>query len=168
MSGRPRRRTARARLLAALGAGAALASFGPPSAVPATGHAFGATYTGKGTGQVNGIRASGSATLTGGGASIGRGALTGSGRGVFTSERCITFTGSAVLRGTSGSITVSARDAQACADETGGTDFSFTGSATVSRGTATFAGARGTLAFRGTFDADTGTVTLSFRGRIAY
>ena len=72
-----------------------------------------------------------------------------------------------MLRGTAGTLTVSARNAQACA-ETGATDFSFTGSAAVSRGTSTFAGARGTLAFRGTFDAETGTVTLSLHGRIVY
>ena len=117
---------------------------------------------------MNGIRASGSATLTGGGASIGRGALTGSGRGVFTSETCITFSGSAVLRGTAGSITVSARNAQACAEATSTSRLLVHGQRGREPRHVDLCGRPRDARVPGRFNAETGTVTVSFRGRIAY
>jgi hypothetical protein len=130
-------------------------------------HRFSATYAGHGRGEASGTRASGSATLRGRGRLIGRGTMSGSAHGTFTSQTCVTFSGKAVLRGKTGSLRLRARHAQACATG-GGNSVSFSGTATVTGGAATFAGARGRLSFRGTFDKTTGSVKVSLSGVIRY
>ena len=50
----------------------------------------------------------------------------------------------------------------------GGNSVSFSGAATVTGGTATFAGARGRVAFRGSFDRVTGSVRISLSGVVRY
>ena len=130
-------------------------------------HRFSATYAGHGQGETSGTSASGSATLRGRGRLIGRGTLRGSGHGTFTSQTCVTFSGRAVLSGKTGSLRLVARHAQACAAG-GGNNVSFSGTATVTGGTATFAGARGRLSFRGSFDRATGSVKISLSGVIRY
>jgi hypothetical protein len=50
----------------------------------------------------------------------------------------------------------------------GGSSVSFSGTATVTGGAAAFAGARGRLSFRGTFDRTTGSVKVSLSGVIRY
>jgi hypothetical protein len=130
-------------------------------------HRFTATYVGHGQGATSGTSASGSATLRGRGRLIGRGTMTGSAHGTFTSRTCVAFTGRAVLRGNPGSLRLKARSAQACAAG-GDNTVSFSGTATVSGGTGTFAGARGRLSFRGTFDRATGRVQVSLSGAIRY
>jgi hypothetical protein len=137
-----------------------------PVASAATSRAFTASYSGHGSGQVNGTRASGSATLTGRGRFIGPGTLSGSGHGVFVSRTCIVFSGRAVLKGRRGSIRLAARHARACS--TSGNKIAFSGTARVTGGSATFAGARGALSFGGTYLRRSGAVTISFRGRISY
>jgi hypothetical protein len=72
-----------------------------------------------------------------------------------------------VLRGKSGSLRLLARSAHACA-ASGGDNVSFSGRATVTGGTGTFAGARGRLSFRGSFDRASGGVTISLSGLIRY
>jgi hypothetical protein len=129
-------------------------------------HRFSATYVGHGRGEASGTSASGSATLRGRGSLIGRGTMSGSGHGTFTSQTCVTFSGKAVLRGKTGSLRLRTRHAQACA--TGGNSVSFSGTATVTGGAVTFAGARGRLSFRGTFDRTTGSVKVSLSGVIRY
>jgi hypothetical protein len=131
------------------------------------GHRFSAGYTGHGQGAASGTSASGNATLRGRGRLIGRGTMSGSAHGTFTSQTCVTFSGRAVLRGRSGSLRLRARNAHACAAG-GGDSVSFSGTATVTGGTATFAGARGRLSFRGTFDRATGSVKVSLSGVIRY
>jgi hypothetical protein len=130
-------------------------------------HRFSATYAGHGRGEASGTRASGSATLRGRGRLIGRGTMSGSAHGTFTSQTCVTFSGKAVLRGKTGSLRLRARHAQACATG-GGNSVSFSGTATVTGGAVTFAGARGRLSFRGTFDRTTGSVKVSLSGVIRY
>jgi hypothetical protein len=155
------------RAIMAFGAVTTVALFVTPVALPAKSHAFTASYTGSGTGQASGTSASGSATATGRGKIIGPSTLRGSASGVFTSQTCVAFNGKAVLKGKPGSIKLAVRDAHACA----GTDpnkVSFSGTAKVTGGTATFAGARGTLTFSGTYSRQSNKVTISFRGRITY
>jgi hypothetical protein len=130
-------------------------------------HRFGAAYAGHGNGQTSGTTASGSATMRGGGSLIGRGTLRGSGRGTFTSQTCVTFSGRAVLSGKKGTLRLVARRAHACAAGTGN-NVSFSGTATVTGGTATFAGARGRLSFTGSFDRTNGSVKIMLSGLIRY
>ena len=139
-----------------------------PVALPAKSHAFNATYTGTATGHVSGTSASGSATATGRGRLIGASTLRGSGHGVFTSQTCVEFSGKAVLKGAPGAIRLTVRGARACAAAAMSTIVSFSGTASVSGGTSTFAGARGTLTFTGTFAQGSGKLTLSFHGRLSY
>jgi hypothetical protein len=130
-------------------------------------HRFSATYAGQAQGETSGTSASGSATLRGRGRLIGRGTMSGSAHGTFTSQTCVTFTGRAVLRGKTGSLRLRARHGQACAVG-GGNSVSFSGRAAVTGGTGTFAGARGRLSFRGSFDRATGNVRVSLNGVIRY
>ena len=130
-------------------------------------HRFSATYAGHGQGEASGTSASGSATLRGHGRLIGRGTMSGSAHGTFTSQTCVTFSGRAALRGKVGSLRLRVRSAHACAAGSGDS-VSFSGTATVTGGTATFAGARGRLSFRGRFDRATGSVTVSLSGVIRY
>jgi hypothetical protein len=137
-----------------------------PVAFAATSHAFAASYSGHGSGVVTGTRASGSATMTGRGRFIGSGTLNGSGHGVFVSRSCIVFSGTAVLKGSRGSIKLAARHARACGIR--GNAVSFSGTARVTGGSGTVARAHGTLAFRGRYLRSSGAVTISFRGRIRF
>jgi len=130
-------------------------------------HRFSATYNGHGQGEASGTSASGSAALRGRGRPIGRGTMSGSAQGTFTSKTCVIFSGKAVLRGTMGSIRLRARRAHACAGG-GGNSVSFSGTATVTGGTDTFGGAQGRLSFTGTFDRTTGSVKVSLSGVIRY
>jgi hypothetical protein len=93
--------------------------------------------------------------------------MSGSAQGTFTSQTCVAFSGKAVLRGKAGSLRLRARNGQACAAGAANS-VSFSGTATVTGGTATFAGARGRLSFRGTFDRATGSVKVSLSGVIRY
>jgi hypothetical protein len=80
----------------------------------------------------------------------------------------VAFNGKVVLRGRSGSIKLSVRGAHACASAANASSVAFRGSASVTGGTSSFAGARGTLSFKGTFDKTSGAITISFKGRIRY
>jgi hypothetical protein len=94
--------------------------------------------------------------------------MTGSASGTFTSPTCVSFSGTATLKGAHGSITLGAHDAKACAGSTDSADVGFSGNASVTSGTAAFAGAHGMLAFRGTYTQATAEVTITLRGRIIY
>jgi hypothetical protein len=59
------------------------------------------------------------------------------------------------------------RRAHACAADQGN-NVSFSGTATVTGGTAVFAAAGGRLSFRGSFDRATGSVKISLSGLIRY
>jgi hypothetical protein len=130
-------------------------------------HRFTASYSGRGSGRADGTTASGSATLTGRGSLIGRSTLSGSARGVFTSRTCVTFSGRAELEGGKGSLRLVARHAHACAAG-GGSTVSFSGTATIAGGTATFAGAQGRVSFTGSYDRQSGSVKISLSGVIRY
>jgi|SRR5580765_1193320 hypothetical protein len=152
-------------LLASLCAVANASALAGPTSLAASSHRFKATYTGQASGQANGSAASGSATATGRGKPIGPSTLRASGQGLVTGE-CIDFTGTALLKGRPGAIRLSLRGGHACAGAASGA--SFTGRAKVTRGSARFAGARGTVSFTGTYDIRTRVVTISFSGRITY
>jgi hypothetical protein len=150
-------------------AAAALAALAPvPAAAGGRKHTLRANYSGTATGQASAAGASGSATAHGSGNLVGRGTLVGSGSGTFTSQTCVVFSGKAVLTGPAGTVELTASGARACVASATAGSVSFSGSAKVARGTKTFAGANGTLAFKGTFDRQAGTITVSFRGKIAY
>ena len=106
--------------------------------------------------------------MSGRGRPIGRGTLKGSATGTFTSSTCVTFSGSAVLRGGRGTLKLKARNAQACTSASSGDRVTFSGKARVVGGTSAFAGARGVLTFSGTYVRSTGAVSISFRGRLTY
>jgi hypothetical protein len=153
------------RMLAGLAA-AAVAGVAAPTALPATAHAFRATYAGHGAGAVSGTNVSGSASLTGRGAPIGRGGMTGSATGHFVSSSCVVFDGTAVLRGTAGTVSVAAHAGRACGG--GGSSVSFSGHVAVTGGTGRFSGAKGTLSFSGTYTQAGGAVRITFAGRLTY
>ena len=132
----------------------------------AEGHRFTAVYGGHGSGQLDGTSASGTATASGRSNLLGPGTLSGSARGTVTSETCVVFAGRATLRGEAASITLTARDAKACAAGSDASTVSFSGTAKVTGGTAGLTGARGTLSFKGTYVRQTGVVTISFAGRV--
>ena len=117
---------------------------------------------------MSGAGASGSATASGRAGMIGAGTLQGSAEGVFTSETCVVFSGTALLTGKDGSITPAAHEAHACAEEPVANVVSFSGRATVIGGTSAAVDARRTLPFTGTYDRQSGFVTISFGGRISY
>jgi hypothetical protein len=139
-----------------------------PNALSAKSHIFSANYTGKGSGALNGTSASGNAAMVGRGMPIGRSTLSGSARGVLTNRTCVLFSGTAVLKGTAGSIQLSAHRAQACVSGTNANDVSFSGGASVAGGTSAFAGAHGMVSFHGTYARDSGAVTISINGKITY
>jgi hypothetical protein len=150
----------------ALAIAAAAVSFAP-TALAARVHTFKATYTGHGAGEVTATAASGHASASGSGNVIGRSTLSGMATGVVRSPTCVAFNGKATLKGSGGSIVLRARGAQAC---TSGAEanVAFSGTATVTGGTRKFAGARGTLSFKGVYAKQAGSVTISFKGRVTY
>jgi hypothetical protein len=115
---------------------------------------------------VAGTTASGSATLSGRGRPIGASTLRGSATGTVTSATCVAFNGTAVLRGRAGTIRLSARQGHACGAD--GAEVTFAGTARVVGGTSSFAGARGTLSFTGSYTSSTRAVTITLTGRIRY
>jgi len=135
-----------------------------PAAWAAGTHRFSASYTG----GVSGTTASGKARLAGRGTPIGPSTLIGSGQGAATSPACFEVSGTATLKGRSGSIRISARDAKACVATSNPNEVSFSGSAKVLGGTSAFAHARGTLSFTGSYVRSTSVVKVSFKGRITY
>jgi hypothetical protein len=98
---------------------------------------------------------------------LGKGTLRGSGHGTFTSQTCLTFSGRATLSGPEGSLRLVAHRARGCATD-GGNNVAFSGTATVTSGTARMAGARGRLSFRGSFNRATGAVRITLAGRIRF
>jgi hypothetical protein len=124
-----------------------------------------ATDGGTAAGQADGGNAEGTAIATGRGRLIGASTFKGTARGTYGGQ-CLTLTGTALLRGRPGAIRLVVSEAQACAATA--ESVSFSGSAKVTRGTSTFAGARGKLTFKGTYVAANGALTISFRGRITY
>jgi hypothetical protein len=131
----------------------------------ASSHRFTATYAGHASGEAGGGKAAGAATATGRGRLIGASTFTGSARGSYSGQ-CFTLSGTAVLKGHPGSIRLAVGDTHTCA---GNADaVSFSGSAKVTRGTSTFAGARGNVSFTGKYVPASGALTISFRGRITY
>jgi len=146
----------------------AVAAVVVPTASAAQEHTFTATYTGHGSGQLNGVQASGQGTARGRSFLIGRSTLTGSATGRLASASCLSFNGRAVLKGQPGSIKLKAHSGRACLPATGARKVPFSGRALVTGGTKKFAGARGRLRFRGAYAAETGTVTITFTGTLTY
>jgi len=152
----------------ALLAGGSVALTATPAALSAKSHRLTASYTGKGSGVVSGTHAAGSGTLVGRGSPIGRSTLRGSARGVFTSQTCVVFAGTAVVMGKAGSIRLSVPKGRACSSGTTPNEVSFSGSANVSHGNGMFRGARGTVSFHGSYARQSGAVRISLRGTLTY
>ena len=131
-------------------------------------HAFRAKYIGTGSGQATATGASGHASGSGTGNVIGPGRFSVAATAVVLSETCASFDGRFTLKGRGGRIVLTAHDVRACAPESAGAKFAFSGTATVTGGTRKFAGARGTLSFSGAYVKETGAVTISFKGRVRY
>jgi hypothetical protein len=150
---------------AALACIAAAAAFAGPASQSAKTHRFTATYVGHASGEASGGSAAGTATATGGGRLIGASTFSGSASGSYSGQ-CFALSGTALLRGRPGSIRLAVSDVHACAADADAVSFS--GSARVKRGTSTFAGARGTVYFKGNYAAASRALTISFSGRITY
>jgi hypothetical protein len=165
---RGRAATPRRAVAALIGAAAVTASIATPAALAATRHPFAGSYTGKGSGEVTGTTASGSGTATCRASGLGRSTLSGSAHGVFINRSCVAFDGTAILKSRTASIRLAASGAHACANTTDADVVSFSGTAKVTGGTSTFAGAHGTLPFTGTYLRRSGALTITFRGSITY
>jgi hypothetical protein len=147
--------------LAALAVAATRPAIAEPTSTP-----FSSSYSGTGSGHLSGTTVSGSATLAGHGTPIGTGTLTGSATGSFISSTCVTFDAHGTLSGPSGALKLSVTGAQACATGATAEEVAFSGHAKIVGGSATFASARGTLRFSGSYNRVTNRVTVSFRGPI--
>ncbi len=131
-------------------------------------HAFRAKYTGTGSGQATARGASGHASGSGTGNVIGPSRFSGAATAVVQSQSCVVFNGKLTMKGRGGRIVLSAHGGHACTSGPTGANVAFSGTATVTDGTGRFAGARGTLSFTGSYVKETGSVTISFKGRVSY
>jgi hypothetical protein len=128
---------------------------------------FSAKYSGTATVKVTGeVVDSISAKGTGTGIPIGRGTVTGLGKGEAKQQPCNNWSGTGVLKGTKGTITFKMLPgAQGCGDEEGNV-FSLTGYALVTKATGKLAKAKGKLKVTGSFDRGAGTFTAKFSGKL--
>ncbi len=128
---------------------------------------FSAKYKGTATVKVTGeVVDSIAAKGTGTGLPIGRGTITGLGKGEAKPQACNNWSGSGLLKGTKGTIAFKMLPgAQGCGDEAGNF-FSITGYATVTKATGKLAKAKGKLKVTGTYAHDTGAFTAKFSGKL--
>lgn len=128
---------------------------------------FSAKYSGSATLKVVGeVVESISAKGTGVGVPIGRGTVTGLGKGEAKQQACNVWSGTGVLKGTKGTITFKmVPPTQGCGDDEGNI-FSLTGYALVTKATGKLAKAKGKLKVTGTFDRQAGTFSAKFAGKL--
>jgi hypothetical protein len=129
---------------------------------------FTAKYSGNATVKVTGdVVDSISAKGKGTGVPIGRGTVTGLGKGEAKQQACNAWSGTGVLKGTK-STTVKFKmlpGTQACGDEEGNS-FSVVGYAQVTKATGKLAKAKGKLKVTGFFDRGAGTFSAKFAGKL--
>lgn len=128
---------------------------------------FSAKYNGTATVKVTGeVVDSIAAKGTGTGVPIGKGTITGLGKGEAKQQPCNNWGGTGVLKGTKGTITFKMlAGTQGCGDEEGNF-FSIVGRAVVTKATGKLAKAKGNLKVTGSFDRGAGTFTAKFTGKL--
>jgi hypothetical protein len=137
-----------------------------PVATAARAHSFRAKYTGTGTGQQTATGVTGQASGSGTGNLIGPSTLKAAATGIAQSSDCFAVNARFTLKGRGGKIFLRVQGDRICASDT--SNVAFSGTTTVTGGTRTFAGSRGTLSFKGTYVKETQSVTISFKGRVTY
>ncbi len=130
---------------------------------------FAASYSGTATTKVTDGVADIAAKGTGTGTLLGKGTLTGTGKGDASAQPCVPFSGPGALVGTGGSklLFTVISGSQGCGDE-GGHVFSVSGKAKVTKGLGKLAKAKGTLKFTGVYDRDAGTFSVKFKGSLTF
>lgn len=148
--------------LAALTAGAAIASAAGSVKIIS----FSAKYSGTATVKQTGETADISAKGTGTGIPIGRGSITGTGTAEAKQQACNSWSGTGLIKGTKGTIAFKMLPgAQGCGDEEGKL-FSVTGYAQVTKATGKLAKAKGKLKVTGTYDRGAGTFSAKVAGKL--
>ncbi|MBM2822397.1 MAG: hypothetical protein HW413_1143 [Thermoleophilia bacterium] len=154
----------------ALGVAAAAVLVGTAWAGTESGNAkivpFTAKYAGTATVKITDGIADIAANGVGTGTPIGKGKITGKGKGDSTQQPCVPFTGPGSMTGTKGNINfLVLPGASGCGDEEGQV-FSVSGRAKVLKGTKAFKTAKGTLKFTGVYDRGQGTFSIKFTGKL--
>ena len=128
---------------------------------------FSAKYNGTATVKVTGeVVDSIAAKGTGTGVPIGKGTITGLGKGEAKQQPCNNWGGTGVLKGTKGTITFKMlAGTQGCGDEEGNF-FSIVGRAVVTKATGKLAKAKGNLKVTGSYDRAAGTFSAKFSGKL--
>lgn len=129
---------------------------------------FSAKYSGTATVKVTGeVVDSIAARGTGAGIAIGKGTITGLGKGEAKPQPCNAWSGTGLLKGSKGTIAFKMLPgAQACGDEEGNF-FSVTGYAVVTKATGKLlAKAKGKLKVTGSYDRAAGTFSAKFSGKL--
>jgi hypothetical protein len=128
---------------------------------------FSAKYKGTATVKVTGeVVDSIAAKGTGTGIPIGKGTITGLGKGEAKQQPCNNWGGTGVLKGTKGTITFKMlAGTQGCGDEEGNF-FSIVGRAVVTKATGKLAKAKGNLKVTGSYDRAAGTFIAKFTGKL--
>jgi hypothetical protein len=128
---------------------------------------FSAKYNGTATVKVTGeVVDSIAAKGTGTGLPIGKGTITGLGKGEAKQQACNDWSGTGLLKGSKGTIAFKMLPGtQGCGDEDG-KFFSLTGYALVTKATGKLAKAKGKLKVTGSYDRDAGTFSAKFAGKL--
>jgi hypothetical protein len=125
-----------------------------------------AKYAGTATVKITDGIADIAASGIGAGIPIGKGKITGKGKGDSTQQPCVPFTGPGAMTGTKGNINfLVLPGSTGCGDEEGNI-FSVSGRAKVTKGTKLFLRAKGTLKFTGVYDRGQGTFSIKFTGKL--
>ena len=127
---------------------------------------FTAKYAGTATTKVTDGIADIVASGKGAGVPIGKGTISGKGKGDTTQQPCVPFTGPGSMTGTKGNISfLVLPGSTGCGDEEGNV-FSVSGRVKVTKGTKAFKTAKGTLKFTGVYDRGQGTFSIKFTGKL--
>jgi len=127
---------------------------------------FTAKYAGTATVKVTDGLADIVANGAGTGTPIGKGKITGKGKGDANQQPCVPFTGPGSMTGTKGNLNFMVLPGSTgCGDEEGQI-FSISGRAKVLKGTKVFKTAKGTLKFTGVYDRGQGRFSIKFTGRL--
>jgi hypothetical protein len=127
---------------------------------------FAGSYSGQASTKISGSTATISANGTGSGSVIGAGKITGNGTADTSQQPCVPFSGTGSMSGSGGTISFSVpTSSSGCGDE-GGHTFTLKGTFTVTGGSGSFAKAKGSLRFTGTFDHDAGTFSIKVTGSL--
>jgi hypothetical protein len=128
--------------------------------------AFAGTYTGTAVTNQTDNTVAITANGTGTGTLLGAGKITGAGTGDSSVRPCVPFTGTGKMSGPGGTVIFKViPGSSGCGDEQGQV-FSLTGKATVLKATGKLLKRKGTLKMSGSYDRDSGSFTVKFRGSL--